>query len=516
MADPETVCVGIDGAHFELIQPWLDSGKLPNIQTVLETGISGDLTSVLPPVTSPNWKSYATGKNPGKLGIFWWENVDTDGQRVYYPSDRKQRQPEFWELLAQERPVGVIGVPTTYPPKQLDGFYVSGAPDGEEAGFASPPGVEEVLETDLDYRIQHTHSWQLEPDAAAEEALELIESRFRAATELLQEYDVSFLQVTTFYVNSLHHFRWDDEYTLRAWQLVDEYVGEFLDMGGNVVLMSDHGSTRIDTVFQINTWLEQEGYLTLDADVTDTLHSVGITTDRLLELTNRLGIADAARRVAPQWLLDRIPNDSGELKRESKTDAIDWEGTTALASGQGPVYLTLDRSDPQYETVRDELAEKLRAVETPNGDPLASAVLPGEDVYSGEYMDDAPDLVVDQAPGIHIPGRVGRDEVFIDPETEDWRAENKRQGLFAASGPDFTTGTIESLSILDLAPTLLHLYDQPIPTAMDGSVRQSVFATETDASQRDPTFREVTLSASEEASTDETLQDRLTNLGYLE
>ncbi|MFW6121196.1 MAG: alkaline phosphatase family protein, partial [Petrotogales bacterium] len=70
------IVIGLDGAHFELIEPWLKKGELPNIKKCIEEGVSADMEVCLPPVTSPNWKCYSTGLNPGKLGIFWWENID--------------------------------------------------------------------------------------------------------------------------------------------------------------------------------------------------------------------------------------------------------------------------------------------------------------------------------------------------------------------------------------------------------------------------------------------------------
>jgi predicted AlkP superfamily phosphohydrolase/phosphomutase len=69
--NPKTIVFGLDGAHFELIKPLLKSGQLPNINSVISSGVTADLQSVLPPVISPNWKAYLTGKNPGKIGIYW-------------------------------------------------------------------------------------------------------------------------------------------------------------------------------------------------------------------------------------------------------------------------------------------------------------------------------------------------------------------------------------------------------------------------------------------------------------
>jgi len=491
MSDPATVVFGLDGAHFELIDPWIEAGHLPNVRRVVIDGVTADLESVLPPVTSPNWKAYATGKNPGKIGIYWWENVDTNGQRVYYPSERKHVNVEFWELIAESEPVGVIGVPTTYPPKAVDGFLVAGAPDGEDDGYTHPPNLEATLEDRFGYRVLKRKKLSEDGDAAAEEILELIDSRFEVARTLFDEHDVAFLQATTFYLNSLHHFRWDDEYTRRAWELIDDHLGHFLDEGHNVVLMSDHGSNEIRTVFHVNTWLEREGYLTLDAGAAETLHRLGVTRDTLSRLAGAVGARRLAKQLVPSRLLDSIPDAEGTVRRAGKTDNVDWPTTTALASGQGPVYLTLDPDDPDYKAVRNELIDQLESLTDPEGNPIADTVYRGEHVYEGPYLDEAPDLVIDQAPGVHLPGDIGRDSVFTRPQADGWRAENKRAGLFAAAGPAFTSEELYTISILDLAPTLLHLHGQPVPTDMDGDVRKALFAEGSDHRTRDVEYRSV-------------------------
>jgi len=480
-----TIVIGLDGAGFDLLSPWLEKGYLPNVKQVVETGIQGELESILPPVTSPNWKVYLTGKNPGKIGIFWWENIDVENRRVFYPADRKNRNTEFWELIARSEPVGILGIPTTYPPKSAGSFVVSGAPDGENEGYTHPAAVESTLDDEFDYRVLKRHRLRDDPDAAAREILDLIDLRFEAAKHLAREHDVSFLQVSTFYLNSLHHYLWDHEHTLSAWQLVDEHIGDFLDDETNVVLMSDHGSNPINIVFYINTWLEDQGYLELSSDSPGVLYRLGLHKDRIARITARLGIKRTVKRLVPQRVFNRVPDSKGVFDREQKADKIDWDSSLAVASGQGPLYLTLNRDDPDYETARDEIREKLAALTDPAGNPVAEAVVRGEDVYDGPYAREAPDLVIDQADGVHVPGGIGHETAFTDPSDDAWRAENRRYGLFAASGPDVSSGEIDDISILDLAPTLLHLHGCAVPSDMDGAVRTDAFADTSDAAARE-------------------------------
>lgn len=475
-----TVVIGLDGAHFELIDRWLES-DLSNVKRVIESGHYSNLQSVLPPVTSPNWKAYTTGKNPGKIGIFWWENIDTDNQRIYYPSDRKHTNTEFWELIAEQESAGIVNTPLTYPPKNIDPFLVAGAPDGENDGYTHPPSLESKLEEEFNYTVTKSYRIKDDREQATKEILNLIDLRFRVAKKLLNEHNPTFIQATTFYLNSLHHFLWEDDSTLEAWKIIDDHVGDFLDMDCNLILMSDHGSNPIRTVFHVNSWLEKEGYLTLDTATADLLYRVGINTDRLIRLATALHIQNIAEKITPQSIINRIPNEHGELSRLQKTGNINWEDTIALASGQGPLYLTLNRSDTGYEQTRDELIERLSSLTDRQNNPVADRVLRGEAVYEGSYLDEAPAIVIDQAKGVHIAGSIGRDAVFTNPEDGDWRAENKRKGLFAATGPDFGQGKVDDLSILDLAPSLLHLHGCAVPTDMDGEVRKDLFADDSPA-----------------------------------
>ena len=523
-----TIVVGLDGASFTLLEPWIEAGELPTIERIVGEGVSGELESVLPPITSPNWKAYATGKNPGKLGIFWWRNVDVENGRTYVPSDRYHANTEYWEIISENEPVGVIGVPMTNPPKALDAFVVpAGVGEQPSEVTTHPQSLRRVLEDRFDYRFQLEYSLREGTREAYEGVHEYIDTKFTAAKYLLDRYDVSFLQLTTFQINQLHHHIWDHEATLAGWKIIDGHLESFLEDGNNVVLMSDHGMARIESIFRINHWLKEEGYLAYDTGTSETLYDLGINTGRLKQLLKRadrhvpaadlMGTAD---RVVPQWLLNYLPNDRGSLG-VSKFSQVDWENSRAIASAQGPVYLTLDRDEPGYDRLREELVEKLSELTDPSGRPIADAVHRSEDIYTGPYVEEAPDIVIEQAEGMYIVEGIGQRDVFGEVD-ETWQAVNAPTGFFAATGPAFASGSIEDLSILDLAPTLLHLHDCEIPTDMDGTVRTDVFERGTAAADREPTYGpprhgQVT-GGVEGAATDaesDDMRQRLKDLGYI-
>ena len=74
MSKPErpakVLILGLDGVTFDLIKPWAEAGHLPALAHLMEQGSHAPLASTMPPVTSPAWPSFMTGKNPGQHGVF--------------------------------------------------------------------------------------------------------------------------------------------------------------------------------------------------------------------------------------------------------------------------------------------------------------------------------------------------------------------------------------------------------------------------------------------------------------
>ena len=70
MSAATTLVVGFDGATFDIIDPMLRDGKLPNIRRLLEDGKRTTLTSSFPPLSAIAWTSITTGVNPGKHGLY--------------------------------------------------------------------------------------------------------------------------------------------------------------------------------------------------------------------------------------------------------------------------------------------------------------------------------------------------------------------------------------------------------------------------------------------------------------
>jgi predicted AlkP superfamily phosphohydrolase/phosphomutase len=522
-----TIVIGIDGANWEMVRPWLEDGTLPTLSRLVEEGIGGPSRSTLPPLTVPNWKCYATGKYPGKLDVFRFDRIDTDRREHVFHDATDFRSPELWDYLNDAGlRAGVVNKPSTYPPREIDGFVVAGGPDATDGEyrsvreqFATPSSVDRFLREELDYRVHPSPLLSPGDTGPAEiaAALDAVESRFEAAAALLRREQPEFLHVTAFYNMALQHYFWRDEPVRRVWKRIDDQLGRFVDEGHNLVVMSDHGTEHVDAVFYVNTWLAEHGYLSVERTLDEHLRRLGVTRERALEVAKRLGVVETMARLVPETLQKRLPWQEG-IKRERVLDALDWSETQAVASSQGPIYLTADRGTATYRRVREQLVDELGGLEHPEtGAPLVTAVHRGEEYYDGPYAEHAPDLLLEQAPGVHASDAIGPSEWYS--ETGVWRGGNMPTGVFLMHGPAFRAeGLTASADIVDLAPTLLHLLGLRVPTDLDGEVLD-VFAPGSDPARRPVRTRPPLGSGADAASSpgeDRGVEQRLEDLGYLE
>ena len=99
--------------------------------------------------------------------------------------------------------------------------------------------------------------------------------------------------------------------------------------------------------------------------------------------------------------------------------------------------------------------------------------------------------------------------------------DHRMEGILVAAGPPFCPGTTpEQASLLDIAPTILHLLGVPVPDDTDGRVLSEILKPEfaAAATRADPVAVAVAEAPTASGYTEEEdaeIQRRLADLGYL-
>ena len=510
----QLLTLGLDGAGWHKLDRMVRDGDLPNLERMVEAGARGTLESVHPPVTCPAWRCSTSGKNPGKLGVFWWLDLDRGTGELSTPDATSFDTADVWDYLsAASHRVAVLNVPMTYPPPAVDGLAVAGfgAPfEFDVDGSLTHPPEEEA-------RLREEYGWAVGVDdvtapGGAEAAYDCIRSRFELLLDVLADGSYDYVHLTVFYINVLQHKFGDGPETARGWRLIDDYLGK-LPEDLTTLVYSDHGHAHIDRTFVVNKYLADRGYLTF-ADSPG-----GGLTGGLYSALERAGISPrrafhAGKRVLPDRLLERVVEAGYPVPTADLAGRVDWERTDALALSQGPLYLNRDRLDDP-ETFRAELRAELASLTVDGETPLAE-VHPAEAVYEGPHVPEGPDLLLLAADGWELYG--GLTPSTVERRVTSWTSGNHPDGVVLLQGPDIERGGLPDHSLVDIAPTVLRYLDCPVPNDVDGQAIESGFAGGLpEPGQQEPLGPGASRPAGgAEASDGEALEQRLTDLGYLE
>lgn len=454
------LALGLDCASPELVfNRFRDD--LPTLTRLAQSGTWGALASCIPCITIPAWSSMMSSRDPGVLGVYGFRNrADHSYNSMVTANSAAIRVRRVWDYLGDAgRQSVLIGVPQTYPPRPLNGHLVSDfLTPGTESAFTYPAIFkQEVLSLLPDYAFD-VRGFRTERKAALHrQLLDMTEQQMRLVRHALTSKPWDFFMYVNIGVDRMHHGFWrfhDPQHRLYEagspfqhairdyYKLMDSFTAELLsllDDDVTVLVVSDHGVTRMDGGICVNEWLWRNGWLAL-------------------------------RSSPPEGALMRIEDAE-----------IDWPRTRAWSSGgyYGRVFLNVAGREPQgivpaaaYEQTRDELAAALAAIPGPAGERLNTTVFRPEAIYQ-EVSGIAPDLLVYfgdlrwRAVGTLGHGR----HYTFENDTGPDDANHAVDGMFILYDPQARgLGRIDGRQLMDIAPTLLERLGLPIPPQMQGQV----------------------------------------------
>lgn len=443
--------IGLDCAPPELVFEEFD---LPHIQGLMEC--YGELTSTIPAITCPAWMSMVTGKNPGKLGFYGFRNRKgfsyTD---MWIANSLAVKEDTVWDVFSREKKrVGLVGIPQTYPPKPVNGVMVTSflTPDIEHQ-YTYPDAVKTEIQKLVGEYLLDVEQFRTEDkQKLLSQIYEMTEKRCKVVKHYLKEKWDFFMWVEMG-PDRLHHGLWKyfdkkhRKYTESAYktaipeyyEYLDKEIGEMLALVGDdacVIVVSDHGAKRMEGCINVNDWLCEEGYL-------------------------------------------QLKEEPSSITR-FKDAAIDWKKTQVWAWGgyYSRVFFNVENREQdgvltreEYYDVREEVKKKLEAMKDDTGKLLGTKVYKPEDIYTGKYVSQAPDLIV-YFGDLSWRGTesMGHDSLYsFETEIGPDDCVHAQQGIFILKDPEErVTGKKDNLHITDCAPTMLDLMGMPQVPDMDG------------------------------------------------
>jgi predicted AlkP superfamily phosphohydrolase/phosphomutase len=535
----EILIIGWDGATFSVLHPLVEQGVMPNLKALLEQGASGVLRSTIPPVTAPAWTSFITGVNPGKHGLITWQRpVDSQPMTKRWVSSRDVRAPRLWDWLP-DLTVGVLNLPISYPPMQVNGFVVSGMLTPSSAkSYTYPKDLQTFVEQAADGYVLDVDLINGEWDFATEQgqlafldALRIAcRKRVKAALALEKRYHPDLYIVVFETPDRLQHVLWryaigEDDFPgksqvieraiVACYRELDTALGALLEgmRRDTVFLISDHGFCGQHTLVCTNGWLAEKGLLAYRRGA--------------MAVRGRL-------RRATRAVWGRLPQRlvRGGRAAFSADALIDWERThayTGFPMDHG-LYVNLRGRESfgivepgqDYEALRHQLRDRLLKLRDERiGASIFRSVYLREEIYHGPYVDLAPDILFELTPGYKVV-TTPTARLVMDDVSQAGEGFHERDGVIVVAGPDVIPGgQVNGAEIIDIAPTVMYVMGAAVPRYMDGRILTEVLSAE-HLQEQPPSFIDALASKSGEAAEQaygeedlDLIEKRLRGLGYL-
>lgn len=495
VSGPRAFIFGLDGATLDLVEPWGKLGYLPNLWGLAQRGAYGKLRSTYPATTPLAWPAVYTGTDPSKHGIFGFQ-MRREGTYTWDKSSTADlARPTLWDIAGHAGlRCGVFFVPYTFPARPLAGSLVAGrgSPRKLDSRLSQPPALAREMAERFGEKAlfgpRRTRTQTL--DEIADALIESIDAQTEAVRWAIGRADLDVVFTVWDHTDTAIHLFWHysqplpptDSPLFRVYEAVDRGIGSLLaDVTGDplIIVCSDHGAQPVKNKLHLPVWLSQNGYLAIKE-------------------SRRKGLRRALRiwRKLPHFLKRRVPAATRQRVIDRSLDMssgglIDWDRTMLYPQPvtAEAIYINLEGREPrgsvpvgEADELLDRVADDLRAIRSPEGEPVVTNCLKGRDLYRGPRSAKAPDLVLETAPGAMV-AHVGVDRDVVLSRPEPPRPGDRPNpigyhhpdGLVIINGPGVKRAGQIGGRVEDITPTLLRALDVPIPDDLDGRAIEEAF-----------------------------------------
>ncbi len=473
---PKLLILGIDAANWEIIDPLIARGKMPNLEKLINEGIRTSPKTLNPTISPAIWTTAATGRVPERHGIRNFLGVAKDYDFQFIGSDSRTVKAG-WNILSDAGfKVGLFSWWATWPPEDINGYTVTDLAVLKPDGAISP---EELKKSMI------TNSIKIMGFDALTKGYEVELPSPTSPTDR-NFFDTAVERVDTltklFIGNSLHAFdkekpdvlfqifggidaaqhlflRFHKErigeiepldpeltsaygtYIEQLYIKQDELIGEYMKRSGpntNIIVMSDHG-VFLDPAY-------------------------GFRFKRFNEVLNRLGYLEYT---------DGEIDFTKTIAFECNNNNFDWQRRLCINVVGKFDQGILDPSE--YSSTHENIISTLKEIKTTAGEPLFHSVREATEANSDIQYDIRRDLI-DEV--LVINGEEIPVKQFLDLSVESGHHYSNPEGppgIFVWKGPKIKRGARVTIDYIDILPNILYALGQPVPLDIDGRWRPELF-----------------------------------------
>jgi predicted AlkP superfamily phosphohydrolase/phosphomutase len=493
--------IGLDGATFDIINPLIEEGYMPCLKKLIAKGAYGPLKSTIPPISGPAWLSLATGLRPESTAIYdFCCRKDKRNFRLSSLSSSDYKGRAVWDYLSNAgKRVLIINFPMCIPPYRVNGFMSAGIGASRKGEFTYPPEFGEELDRlaggFYEISIPYHDRCYNDTELFLNDLQRVLSKKIQVTKCLLKEKRWDFFWVVFSETDWLQHIMWrhiDESHPCyegdrsrkfcrkfkQIWSLIDEAIGRFSAIVGedtNMFIHSDHGFGANSGVFKLNVWLEKEGYLNWrgghDVILSQAKKSIFAFCETVSKRINPYRLAPGLHRLARR---------AKNMFAYSVIDRLDLERSRAFDPGHtipfGGIYINSEivGSAAEKRILIGEIAGRLYDWGKANN--VKVDIWHKDSSCDGE-SETGPDLIVgmDDWECVVIKDRLKGKVFERRPYSSRHTGSHRMNGIFIAAGPDVHYRKLPCVNIHELAPVILHLFNQPIPFNMDGRLIKQIF-----------------------------------------
>jgi len=498
----KVIIIGLDGSTWNVLNPLIKDEKLPNFDFLLKKGSSGILESTVPPVTGCAWLSMATGLNPGKSGVIdFLKKDDNFGLTPVNSSDFRNKS--IWDLLSENGiKCLILDYPMLYPAYPLNGAIISTW--GGKLDTFPKKLKQEIQDLVGDYNIivpYHDKKYD-DIDLFFHDLNIALDKKIKVTEYLLEKWDWTLFVNAISFTDWIQHRMWHyiDEshplyveaesqriwpYFIDFWKRIDGLIGKMLKHTDYMIIVSDHGMGPQYGCFNLLKWLEKKGY---------------VARKRSLKLMFKRMLSPLANTPLKNILPEKVKKKGRTFL--SVVTNLDLSKSKVYVIGHtipfGAIYINSKHQNPkgivnkeEYEKLKRNIISSLLNLKDDIDRDVEVTVYDAKKIYSGNKVEYLPDIIftVNNWSCVIVKDFKANFLYKDAPYSNRHTGSHRLNGIFLAYGPDIKNGfEAKELKIYDVAPTILHIFNVPIPKDMDGRVLTEIFKVKSEIARREPVY----------------------------